>query len=108
MRPWDTSLHAVSPKPSNVFSAAAVAACLLFPACGGLHRARAPAAPPPIDLNSASRRQIEKLPGVTPSMAGRIIEGRPYRDPSDLVERGILTERELKRVADRVTVRPRD
>ena len=91
-----------------MLSAAAVAACLLLPACGWLHRDRTPAEPPPIDLNSASRREIEKLPGVTPSMAGRIIEARPYRDPYDLVERGLLTEREFKRVADRVTVKPRD
>jgi DNA uptake protein ComE-like DNA-binding protein len=95
-------------KASTVLSVATLSACLLLPACGWLHRDRAPAAPAPIDLNSASRRQIEKLPGVTPSMAGRIVEGRPYRDPYDLVERGLLTEREFKRLTDRVTVTPRD
>jgi DNA uptake protein ComE-like DNA-binding protein len=95
-------------KASIVLSAAAVTACLLLPACGWFHRESPASAPPPIDLNAASRRQIEKLPGVTPSMAGRIVDGRPYRDPYDLVERGLLTEREFKRLADRVTVKPRD
>ena len=58
----------------------------------------------PIDLNTASTRALERLPGVTPSMARRIVEGRPYAAPTDLVERGVLSARELERIADRVTV----
>ena len=86
----------------------------MLPACGWLHHRKdteapaAPAPPPaPIDLNTASRRQIEKLPGVTPSMARRIIEGRPYDDPHDLVERGILTDHELDRIENLVVVKHR-
>ena len=48
--------------------------------------------------------QVERLPGITPSMAKRIVEGRPYASPRDLVERSILTERELERILDHVTV----
>src|SRR2546427_201299 len=79
-------------------------AALVAPACGLLHRHREPRAEPAIELNSASRRAVESLPGITPSMARRIIEGRPYEEPHDLVERGILTERELDRILDRVVV----
>jgi len=86
-------------------AAVAVAAALVLPACGLLRRHRAPAAPAPFDLNTASIRKIESLPGITPSMARRIVEGRPYREPRELVERGILTEREFERVADRVMVK---
>jgi len=61
--------------------------------------------PPPIyDLNRASLRKIKTLPGITPSMAERIVEGRPYDSKHDLVARGILTERELQRIDDRVRV----
>jgi DNA uptake protein ComE-like DNA-binding protein len=95
----------VSAKLLRVLPATVVAVSLLSPACSLLRRHDASEVVAPIDLNTASRRQVEKLPGVTPSMAGRIVEGRPYRDPYELVERGILTEREFKRVADRVTVK---
>jgi len=92
----------------------ALATALVAPGCGlphwpsfhlpFLHRDAAPETPAPIDLNDASRRKIEKLPGVTPSMAQRIVDGRPYDDPHDLVTRGILTEHELERILDHVTV----
>jgi competence protein ComEA len=86
----------------------ALAAALLLPACGLLRRERAPERPAVIDLNVASVRKIEQLPGITPSMARRIVDGRPYGAPHDLVERGILTERELERIFDRVTVKDRE
>jgi competence protein ComEA len=60
--------------------------------------------PAPLDLNAASVRRLEALPGITPSLARRIVEGRPYGAPEDLVARDILTERELVRIRDRVTV----
>jgi DNA uptake protein ComE-like DNA-binding protein len=82
---------------------------MTLPGCRFLHRGHAePERPAAIDLNTASLRRVEELPGVTPSMARRIVEGRPYADPHDLVERGILTERELDRILDRVTVKHRD
>jgi DNA uptake protein ComE-like DNA-binding protein len=84
-----------------------LAAALVAPACGLFHRHHAPEAPAPVDLNRASLRKLEKLPGITPSMAQRIVEGRPYEEPHDLVTRGILTEREFERVLDRVVVEPR-
>lgn len=37
-----------------------------------------------LNLNSASREQLEALPKVGPALAGRILEGRPYRTLSDL------------------------
>ena len=40
-------------------------------------------------------------------MARRIVEGRPYEEPHDLVTRGILTQRELERILDRVVVERR-
>ena len=91
--------------PSRAVRGVCLAVALLAPACGLLHRHRQAAAPRVVDLNTGSRRAIENLPGVTPSMARRIIEGRPYGDAHDLVERGILTEHEFMRIVDVVTVR---
>jgi DNA uptake protein ComE-like DNA-binding protein len=85
----------------------ALATLVAAPGCRFLHRGErsAPAAPAPIDLNRASLRKVEALPGITPSMGRRIVDGRPYQDPHELVERGILTERELSRILDRVVVK---
>jgi len=80
---------------------------LVAPACGLLHGHRETPAPNVVDLNAGSRRAIENLPGVTPSIARRIVEGRPYGDAHELVDRRILTEREFGRIVDRVTVRGR-
>jgi DNA uptake protein ComE-like DNA-binding protein len=57
-----------------------------------------------VDLNSATRNQLASLPGITASKARRIISGRPYSTPSDLVSRNILTEEQFNRIQDRVTV----
>jgi competence protein ComEA len=59
----------------------------------------------PLDVNTASLSDIEQLPGVTPSMARRIYEGRPYTTVDELVERGLLSERELDRVRKKIKVR---
>jgi DNA uptake protein ComE-like DNA-binding protein len=37
-----------------------------------------------IDINSASQQELESLPGVGPTIARWIIEGRPYRSVEDL------------------------
>ena len=95
---------------------AVVVLALVLPGCGWRpwpfkHRVSAPAPPPKpavIDLNSAPLRKVARLPGITPSMAQKIVDGRPYSDPHDLVERGILTARELARIYDRVRVQGRD
>ncbi|HUE31140.1 MAG TPA: helix-hairpin-helix domain-containing protein [Verrucomicrobiae bacterium] len=94
------------PAPARLAALALVAA-LVVPACSLFHRRPEPAAPAPIDLNRASLRKLEKLPGITPSMAQRIVEGRPYEEPHDLVTRGILTQRELERILDRVVIERR-
>jgi len=86
----------------------ALVVALALPACRLLHRGeRAHEEPPPIDLNTASLRKVEALPGITPSMARRIVDGRPYDEAEDLVDRGILTESELHRIADRIVVERR-
>ena len=84
---------------------------MTLPGCRFLHRGHAehaehaePERPPAIDLNTASLRRVEELPGVTPSMARRIVDGRPYSTPDDLVDRGILTHRELERILDHVVI----
>jgi len=57
---------------------------------------------PVVDLNSASSDQLLTLPGITPSKANKIIAGRPYAAPSDLVTRNLLTQDQFDRISSRV------
>jgi hypothetical protein len=58
-----------------------------------------------IDLNTASREQLHSLPGMTAGEADRVIAGRPYAEPSDLVKRHILPKEEYDKIADQVTAK---
>lgn len=59
----------------------------------------------PLDLNSATRDQLVDLPDVTAAEADRVIAGRPYHKPGDLVARHIMSKAEYDKIADRVTVK---
>lgn len=58
-----------------------------------------------INVNSASTRELENLPGVTSSDAHRIISGRPYRDKRELVRKGVISEAVYARIVDRVAIK---
>ncbi len=58
-----------------------------------------------INLNTATQEQLETLPGITHIRAGRVIAGRPYDDPHDVVTKHILSEQEYKRIEDRITAK---
>jgi len=59
----------------------------------------------PLDLNTATKDQLMSLPGVTAAEADRVIAGRPYGDPGELVTRRIMAKNEYDKIADRVTVK---
>ena len=59
----------------------------------------------PLDLNHASKEQLESLPGITAATADRIIANRPYAKPDDLVRRGVVTRREYERISDLLTAK---
>jgi len=59
----------------------------------------------PLDLNTATREQLLSLPGVTASEADRVIAGRPYNDPGEVVKRRIMPKTEYDKIADQVTAR---
>ena len=58
-----------------------------------------------LDLNTASREQLRSLPGMTEGEADRVIAGRPYDEPRDLVTRHILPKDEYDKIADQITAK---
>ena len=58
-----------------------------------------------VDLNSASKEQLVSLPGMTSAEADRVIAGRPYGEPGELVTRRIVPKAEYDKIADRVTAK---
>lgn len=69
----------------------AAAATHGLPATPG-HAASAARAPRPalVDVNSATRAQLKRLPGIGDAEAERIVAGRPYLSKADLVTRRAL------------------
>ena len=43
-----------------------------------------------IDINSASLVELERLPGIGPAYARRIVEGRPYERKDELLKRNVI------------------
>ncbi|MDT8068355.1 MAG: helix-hairpin-helix domain-containing protein [Terriglobia bacterium] len=57
----------------------------------------------PLNLNTATKEQLTSLPGVTAAEADRVIAGRPYKNPDELVTRHIIRKTEYDKFANRVT-----
>jgi DNA uptake protein ComE-like DNA-binding protein len=56
----------------------------------------------PLDINHASARELEKLPGVTETKANAIIDGRPYENTSDLVHRQVLSRSQYDAIRSQI------
>jgi len=56
-----------------------------------------------VDLNTASEKELDSLPGVGPATAKKIIAGRPYSSVDELSKAG-LSASTIKKIAPLVTV----
>ncbi len=63
----------------------------------------AAAAAGPVDLNSASQKELEALPAVGAATAKKIIAGRPYSSVGDLSKAGV-SAKTIEKISPLVTV----
>lgn len=55
-----------------------------------------------VDINTATAADLKGLPGMTDADAAKIVQGRPYKDPSDLTAKKILSDAEYAKIKDRI------
>jgi DNA uptake protein ComE-like DNA-binding protein len=57
----------------------------------------------PVDLNSASKKDLAALPGVGPDRAQSIIDARPFASKEDLLKKKVIPQSTYEKIQDRVT-----
>jgi competence protein ComEA len=57
-----------------------------------------------VELNSAGRKRLASLPGLTAADADKIVASRPYQTRRDLVRKGVLSEAQFEKLKDSVYV----
>jgi DNA uptake protein ComE-like DNA-binding protein len=60
---------------------------------------------PALDINTASKEDLQKLSGITEDLAEKIIAGRPYKSKAELVKKNVLTKAEYGKVRNHVTAK---
>jgi competence protein ComEA len=61
-----------------------------------------PAASPLVDINSASRAELMKLPGIGEALSDKIIAGRPYANKTQLKSKKILPDATYDGIAAKI------
>jgi len=70
------------------------------------HAVMAQTTPPPagslVDINSASKADLSALPGIGDVYSQKIIDGRPYKTKTDLVNRKIIPSATYSKIRDKI------
>jgi len=59
-----------------------------------------------IDVNTASVRELERLPGLGRELVERIVQHRPYKNLDELITKKVLGRKQFARIKDKIRVGP--
>ena len=60
------------------------------------------AAEGPLDINTATKKQLAALPGIGDARSDAIIKGRPYKGKDELVQKKIVPEKTYDGIKDKI------
>src|ERR1700686_566705 len=59
----------------------------------------------PVNVNSASKEQLQTLSGVDEETPNRIIKGRPYHTRDEVGAKGVVSPEEFNAIKDKIAVK---